>query len=902
MISKYLRSLLVIILVLPYSVNGDSIPFAPPVVYGYDIIGNQGANRIVLGDTDNDADIDIIIAGDIFDGGGGFTILANDMHGSFSLNQKVPRSYNDGWGYGDYGIALGDIDGDSNNEIIGGPRCYIYDKNGEGIFVKSDSLIQPEHELCFIVVSDLDKDGDSDLVVSHVSWAGITSFMTIMNNGNGTYSDSVIFASGKYHYEVAVGDLNKDGYPDLAVLNTTSKCVTIFLNNGHGVFIDTINYALEYSPRTISIIDLDNDNNLDLAIGNRDSYGISILYNLGDGSFANPSNYAVGTCSGIFATGDYDLDGDIDIMTTYGVNISFLINDANRGFSPLFGYSVNYGIQSIHCADLDADGDLDIVVNNGSWISSIVSILLNRSSYLCGDANSDTKVNLLDVSHLINYLYRSGSAPNPIRSADADHNGKINLLDVSYIISFLYRHGPAPNCPIKIPVLATANVSEITEITARCGGIIDGGTAVLERGVCWSTYSLPTVADSRTVDGSGAGSFTSYITDLIEKTTYFARAYATNSGGTGYGNEVTFTTSAILPAITTLNISEITETTAQCGGIITSDGGATVTARGVCWSTNPMPTVADSKTQDGAGIGSFSSSINGLTGNTTYYLMAYATNCAGTGYGDAITFTTSPILPVITTLNISEITETTAQSGGIITSDGGATVTARGVCWSINSLPTVADDRTVDGSGSGSFASSITGLTGITIYYVRAYATNSVGTSYGNIITCTTTDIDGNTYQIIKIGDQWWMAENLKVTHYRNGEAIPNVTDGATWAGLTTGAYCEYNNNINNVAIYGRLYNWYAVNDGRNLAPVGWHVPSDAELQILIDYFGGSYATVRGGYRVQGLYLELGNYATLWSSTEYDNYNAWYRNLKLSEAFHLYYNKEGGFSVRCVKD
>jgi uncharacterized protein (TIGR02145 family) len=89
----------------------------------------------------------------------------------------------------------------------------------------------------------------------------------------------------------------------------------------------------------------------------------------------------------------------------------------------------------------------------------------------------------------------------------------------------------------------------------------------------------------------------------------------------------------------------------------------------------------------------------------------------------------------------------------------------------------------------------------------------------------TVTDIDGNVYQTVTIGNQIWMAENLKVTHYRNGDEIPNVTVQEDWKNLTTGAYCNYNN----VAVYGRLYNWLAVNDNRNIAPAGWHVPSDAE-------------------------------------------------------------------------
>ena len=138
---------------------------------------------------------------------------------------------------------------------------------------------------------------------------------------------------------------------------------------------------------------------------------------------------------------------------------------------------------------------------------------------------------------------------------------------------------------------------------------------------------------------------------------------------------------AQVPVLTTAAVTSITQTMAQCGGNITSDGGATVTARGVCWSTNQTPTIADSRSTDGAGAGSFTSFIAGLTAGTTYYVRAYATNSAGTGYGMTMAFTTNPPHPpAITTANVSQITQTTAQCGGTITSDGGAIVTARGVC------------------------------------------------------------------------------------------------------------------------------------------------------------------------------------------------------------------------------
>jgi uncharacterized protein (TIGR02145 family) len=251
--------------------------------------------------------------------------------------------------------------------------------------------------------------------------------------------------------------------------------------------------------------------------------------------------------------------------------------------------------------------------------------------------------------------------------------------------------------------------------------------------------------------------------------------------------------------------------------------------------------------------------------------------------------------------------------------------------------PTISDNKTTDGAGAGSFTSDITGLGGNIQYNVRAYATNSSGTGYGTTIsfitndsTGTVTDIDGNSYKTVRIGAQWWMAENLKVTRYRNLDAMPNVIDGAAWVGLSTGAYCNYNNDVNNVALYGRLYNWFAVIDGRMIAPVGWHVASDAEWQTLIDYLGGvavaggkmkevgttnctspntgatnesGFSALPGGYS-NGAYNNMGVNANFWSSTEDTNNYAWFRDLyceatRVNRGFN---GKNFGFSVRCVKD
>lgn len=303
--------------------------------------------------------------------------------------------------------------------------------------------------------------------------------------------------------------------------------------------------------------------------------------------------------------------------------------------------------------------------------------------------------------------------------------------------------------------------------------------------------------------------------------------------------------------------------------------------------------------------------------------------------------TSSFSVPVLTTADVSAITDTTANCGGTITSDGGATVTARGVCWSTSQTPTVSDSITNDGGGAGSFTSKMSGLTPETDYYVRAYATNSGGTGYGAAMLFltlespygTVTDIDGNTYQTIKIGNQWWMAENLKVIHYSNGEAIPNETGNDAWIGLANGAYCAYNNDNGNVSTYGLLYNWYAVDDSRNIAPAGWHVPTDEEWQTLVDYLGGNsvaggelkeegtthwdspntgatnesgFSALPGGYRghSRGVYYSMGYDGHWWSATDYSSTHAWnrYLNYYYSKVYRYDYYKQCGFSVRCVRD
>jgi hypothetical protein len=295
--------------------------------------------------------------------------------------------------------------------------------------------------------------------------------------------------------------------------------------------------------------------------------------------------------------------------------------------------------------------------------------------------------------------------------------------------------------PPTVPVITTTSVSSVTQTTAKAIGNIssDGGAYLTAKGFCWSISSSPTLDDNFSHDGVGTGSYERNITSLAGNTTYYMRAYATNSVGTAYGNELSFKTGPVPPTLTTETITSILSNSASGGGNISSDGGGSITERGVCWSNVPNPTTDNDKTTSGTGTGSFTCTLTDLIYNTYYYVRAYAINSAGITYGDQVAFTTRPIVPVLTTTAISPIGIKSSTSGGNITNNGGASVTVRGVCWSTSVSPIVGTGNyTEDGPGSGSFVSSIAGLSADTKYYVRAYATNSEGIGYGDELYFTT--------------------------------------------------------------------------------------------------------------------------------------------------------------------
>lgn len=213
-----------------------------------------------------------------------------------------------------------------------------------------------------------------------------------------------------------------------------------------------------------------------------------------------------------------------------------------------------------------------------------------------------------------------------------------------------------------------------------------------------------------------------------------------------------------LPILTTINLSSITSTTARSGGNITNDGGSPITAKGVCWSTSPNPTSdLTTRTNDGTGISAYTSNITSLEPGTKYYVRAFATNDGGTAYGNEVPFTTKvESIPNVITTAIASITQTSAISGGTITDDGGSPITSKGICWSRSPNPTIdLTTKTMDGTGTNDYTSSITGLEAGRKYFVRAYATNDKGTVYGNEVSFTSTsptppNLVGVNYSLIK--------------------------------------------------------------------------------------------------------------------------------------------------------
>ena len=299
------------------------------------------------------------------------------------------------------------------------------------------------------------------------------------------------------------------------------------------------------------------------------------------------------------------------------------------------------------------------------------------------------------------------------------------------------------NANSSIPIITTNTVTNITSTEAYGSGnmLYYGTLPISETGICWNTIQTPPTTFTPTNHVSSvtpSNNFICVMTPLTANTVYYVWAYAIVSGTPLFGNMVMLTTTPTLPCptLTTNQVTSITATAAISGGTIYTGGGSNISSRGICWSMSSGPTTAlSTKTIENPtapGTGFFQSFMTGLTTGTTYYVRSYATNSGCTNYGPELIFTTSAVLPTVTTDTVINVTEMTANVYGNISSLGSSSVTERGFCWSIFPNPTISGTHWwIANPGLGQFSVVIENLIPNTNYYIRAYATSNVGTAYG---------------------------------------------------------------------------------------------------------------------------------------------------------------------------
>ncbi len=282
------------------------------------------------------------------------------------------------------------------------------------------------------------------------------------------------------------------------------------------------------------------------------------------------------------------------------------------------------------------------------------------------------------------------------------------------------------------PKVLTSSVDNILNTSARVGGKVseDGGSEITERGYYWDTITNPETKGLKVQMGTGVGVFYDTLKGLKSGKKYFVKAFAKNNVGTAYGEKTFFTTQIHLPTVTTSQVTQRTSSSATVGGTVIDDGGFEVTARGVYWGVHPNPAITGIKVEIDKGKGAFSTNLTELARTSEYYYVAFATNIKGTSYGDEINFRTEPVAPILKTIPAKDITTHTALVGGEITSNGGATVTERGIYWGANPNTITTGTKLVIGP-DGTFASTLSNLTPGSTYYYTVYAVNSIGTSYG---------------------------------------------------------------------------------------------------------------------------------------------------------------------------
>jgi hypothetical protein len=384
-----------------------------------------------------------------------------------------------------------DNDGDQDLAAVVSLLDYFFVtfNDGSGVFdppVLYGTGSRPED----IISADVNDDKEPDLVIVNSNDDAISVFL---NDGLGNFTFSANYPTAPYATRGGIGDLDGDGYIDLAISNR-SDSVSVLLNNGDGTFAPYVAYPVGEYPVALDVVDIDNDNDSDLVVANYNSENVSVLLNNGDASFQSAVHYNVGDSPIHVTCADFDLDGDIDIMAAAWSTILLRNNgdDTFASFEEIFGFphtrwiepadysedgyidlaivvsvvdnfnavfllindgAGNYTLEGATAladvtytarnVDLDGDGDQDLALG----LYSLIAILSNRAIFLCGDANAEEAVDVGDIVFLINHIFRDGPPPFPIDAGDANCDGSVNVGDAVYLINYVFHNGFEPCCP-----------------------------------------------------------------------------------------------------------------------------------------------------------------------------------------------------------------------------------------------------------------------------------------------------------------------------------------------------------------------------------------------------------------------------------------------------------------------
>jgi hypothetical protein len=550
-------------------------------------------------------------------------------------------------GVSDCSAAWGDYDNDGDLDILltgmtstGYIISYIYRNDGSDTFTHVVSLTGVFRSS--VAWGDYDNDGDLDILLTGYSSSGVSR--VYRNNGSDNFTLAVSL-TGVYYSGVAWGDYDNDG--DLDILLTGSGVSRIYRNDGTDTFTNAVSLnGVERSSAAWG--DYDNDGDLDILLtGVFNSSRISLIYrNDGSNTFTDISAGLTGVRFSSAAWGDYDNDGDLDILLTgesSSGNISRIYrNDGSDTFTHVESLTgVEYS--SVAWGDYDNDGDLDILLtgDSGSYISKIYR-----------NDGSDT------FSHIESL---TGVGESSVAWGDYDNDGDLDILltgNSSSEISYIYRNdgfsiNTVPNAPTNLSASLSGN-----DVTLSWDKSTDNETA--QNGLTYNirigtssggVQSLSPMANVsngyRRIPALGNTNHNNSweIKDLSSGISYYWSVQTIDNCFTGSGFAAEGTFGVI--SISTASITNITKTTADGGGNVTFEGGFSVTAKGIVWGTNQNPTIDSyaGKTNDGNGLGSFTSSLTGLTSGQTYYVRAYATNSQGTSYGEQKNFTPNMIPP-----------------------------------------------------------------------------------------------------------------------------------------------------------------------------------------------------------------------------------------------------------------